>query len=68
MQDLITKLNRACFENNLETQLKTLCKIASAILDRLLHHATVINIKGSSYRLKDRYNSTLKTEQGGDNF
>jgi DNA replication protein DnaC len=28
--------------------------IASAILDRLLHHAQVINIKGSSYRLKDK--------------
>jgi DNA replication protein DnaC len=27
--------------------------IASAILDRLLHHATVINIRGDSYRLKD---------------
>ena len=26
--------------------------IASAILDRLLHHATTINIKGDSYRLK----------------
>jgi hypothetical protein len=28
--------------------------LATAILDRLLHHATVINIKGNSYRLKDR--------------
>ncbi|HBT97834.1 MAG TPA: ATP-binding protein, partial [Desulfobulbaceae bacterium] len=28
--------------------------IASAILDRVLHHATVINIKGESYRLKER--------------
>lgn len=28
--------------------------IASAILDRVLHHATVINIKGDSYRLKER--------------
>ena len=28
--------------------------IASAILDRTLHHATVINIKGESYRLKER--------------
>lgn len=28
--------------------------VASAILDRLLHHATVINIRGASYRLKDR--------------
>jgi DNA replication protein DnaC len=28
--------------------------IASAILDRVLHHATVVNIKGESYRLKER--------------
>jgi DNA replication protein DnaC len=28
--------------------------IATAILDRLLHHAQVVNIRGSSYRLKDR--------------
>ncbi len=28
--------------------------IASAILDRVLHHYTVINIKGESYRLKER--------------
>ena len=28
--------------------------IASAILDRVLHHCTVINIKGESYRLKKR--------------
>jgi len=28
--------------------------VASAILDRLLHHCTVINIKGESYRIKDR--------------
>jgi DNA replication protein DnaC len=27
--------------------------IASAILDRLLHHAMVFNIRGASYRLKD---------------
>ncbi len=27
---------------------------ATAILDRFLHHATVFNIKGKSYRLKDR--------------
>ena len=39
--------------------------IASAILDRLLHHATVINIKGNSYRLKDRINARVRTEQGG---
>lgn len=28
--------------------------IASAILDRILHHCTVIHIKGESYRLKER--------------
>lgn len=28
--------------------------VASAILDRLLHHSTVISIKGESYRIKDR--------------
>lgn len=28
--------------------------VASAILDRLLHHSTVLNIKGESYRIKDR--------------
>ncbi len=28
-------------------------KLANAILDRILHHATVVNIIGDSYRLKD---------------
>ena len=28
--------------------------IVSAILDRLLHHSVVINIKGNSYRLKGK--------------
>ena len=28
--------------------------IESNILDRVLHHCTVINIKGESYRLKGR--------------
>lgn len=28
--------------------------LATAILDRLLHHATTINIKGESFRLKDK--------------
>lgn len=31
--------------------------IAGAIVDRLLHHATVITIKGKSYRLQDIYNN-----------
>jgi len=28
--------------------------IATAILDRLLHHSTTVNIRGESYRLKDK--------------
>ena len=28
--------------------------IAAAVLDRVLHHCTTVNIKGESYRLKDR--------------
>ena len=28
--------------------------LATAILDRLLHHSTTINIKGESYRLKSK--------------
>ena len=34
--------------------------IATAILDRLLHHST-ISIKGESYRLKDRKKAGLTT-------
>jgi DNA replication protein DnaC len=34
--------------------------LASAILDRLLHHAEVVAINGPSYRLKDRM-----LEEGG---
>lgn len=28
-------------------------KLANAILDRILHHATVVQIAGDSYRMKD---------------
>ncbi len=28
--------------------------VATAILDRLLHHSTTINIKGDSYRVKEK--------------
>ena len=41
--------------------------IATAILDRLLHHSTSLNIKGESYRLKDKRKAGLikpkKTEE-----
>ena len=33
--------------------------IATAILDRLLHHSTTLNIKGDSYRLKEKKKSGL---------
>lgn len=35
--------------------------IATAILDRLLHHSTTLNIKGESYRLKEKRNAGLLT-------
>jgi DNA replication protein DnaC len=28
--------------------------VASATLDRLLHHAHILSLKGGSYRMKDR--------------
>jgi DNA replication protein DnaC len=33
--------------------------LATAILDRLLHHATTLNIKGESYRLRDKRKAGL---------
>ena len=43
--------------------------LATAILDRLLHHSTTINIKGESYRLKTRRKAgmlsvAVKEEEG----
>jgi DNA replication protein DnaC len=38
--------------------------IATAILDRLLHHSTTINIRGESYRLKDRRRAGLLPTPG----
>ncbi len=37
--------------------------IASAILDRLLHHSHVVNIRGSSYRLKDKLEQLTEYKQ-----
>ena len=34
--------------------------IAAAVLDRILHHSTTINIKGESYRLKERKKQGIK--------
>ena len=33
--------------------------IATAVLDRLLHHSTTVNVKGESYRLKDKRKAGL---------
>jgi DNA replication protein DnaC len=33
--------------------------IATAILDRILHHSTTVNIKGNSYRLKEKVKAGL---------
>ena len=41
--------------------------IATAILDRLLHHCKVINIKGHSYRLREHaFNQNLFQPKGGE--
>jgi hypothetical protein len=47
--------------------------IATAILDRLLHHAVTMNIRGNSYRLKDKLKAGLvrshddnASQQGGE--
>lgn len=113
--DLVTSLNKAQYENNLNKRLKTLCKYkvliidevgylpidkqganlffqliskryekgsiilssnksfncwdeifgdaSAAILDRLLHHSTTINIKGESYRIKDKKSQLLKSKK-----
>lgn len=37
--------------------------LANAILDRLLHHSTIINIKGSSYRIKDKLDNLEGTSR-----
>ena len=43
------------------TQLLGDTVIATAILDRLLHHSHVLNIRGESYRLKDKHQAGLLT-------
>jgi DNA replication protein DnaC len=38
--------------------------LATALLDRLLHHAEIITVNGNSYRMKDRRRDITKTEGG----
>ncbi len=42
-------------------ELMTDTVIATAMLDRLLHHAHVINIRGDTYRLKNRLKTGIQT-------
>ena len=42
--------------------------IASAILDRLLHHCKVVNIKGHSYRLQGHAFGKQLSQKGGDSL
>ena len=37
--------------------------IATAILDRVLHHSVTINIKGESYRLKEKLKAGIVQRQ-----
>ena len=39
--------------------------VATALLDRLLHHAIVIQIEGSSYRLRQHANLVPENAQAG---
>ena len=40
--------------------------IATAILDRLLHHSITVNIKGDSYRLREKLKAGLLKSRGAD--
>ena len=42
--------------------------LATAILDRLLHHCDAININGPSYRLKDRLTLVSGGETCNDRY
>lgn len=39
--------------------------VAAAMIDRLVHHAEVIGLKGDSYRLKDRDLGRVPSDEGG---
>lgn len=40
--------------------------VAAAMIDRLVHHAEVIALKGDSYRLKDRDLGRVPTATSGE--
>jgi len=39
---------------------------ATAMIDRLVHHAEILSLKGDSYRLKDRELARPPRAQSGD--
>jgi DNA replication protein DnaC len=41
--------------------------MATAILDRLLHHAVTLDIRGNSYRLKEKLKAGLVRSADDDN-
>ena len=51
--DLMEDMRKARMEHNL----------ASAVLDRLLHHSHVLNIRGESYRLREKRQAGLFSSQ-----
>ncbi|WP_461366987.1 ATP-binding protein, partial [Candidatus Darwinibacter acetoxidans] len=45
--------------------------LATAVLDRLLHHSHVVNIRGNSYRLKEKLKTGIYSTPGaqvGQNY
>lgn len=40
--------------------------LASALLDRLLHHAEIVSINGRSYRMRQRMGSDQPRERAAD--
>ena len=47
---------------------RLLAALAVAVLDRRLHHATTVNIRGQSYRLKHRREAGLSIPSNGNLF
>ena len=75
LETLITRLRRAQAENRLEWQLAQGNwgevfgdqVLATVILDRFLHHSSTINIKGESFRLKEKRRAGLLSQQATEN-
>ncbi len=55
-QEWVSRLEQAQDRNQLEAELRRLerYQVAAALIDRLVHHATMITLKGKSYRLRER--------------